>query len=93
MQNENSSPATSSRHGQLSGESKGANSTAQAATSAENEQLLQKYLIEKMAIYLAKMSMHEMTLAVRHPSLLAVGAIYVALKICEQLKKKELINA
>lgn len=27
------------------------------------------------------------------PSLLAVGAIYVALKICEQLKKKEFINA
>jgi len=46
-----------------------------------------------MSIYLAKMSMHEINLAVRNPSLLAVGAIYVALKICEQLKKKELINA
>lgn len=88
VQNENSSPATTSR--QASGEQKGATT---AATPAESEQLLQKYLIEKMAIYLAKMSMHEMTLAVRHPSLLAVGAIYVALKICEQLKKKELINA
>ena len=39
------------------------------------------------------MSMHDLDLATRHPSLLAVGAIYVALKICEQLKKKELINA
>lgn len=46
-----------------------------------------------MSIYLAKMSMHEISLSVRNPSLLAVGAIYVALKICEQLKKKELINA
>jgi hypothetical protein len=46
-----------------------------------------------MAIYLAKMSMHDMDLSGRNPSLLAVGAIYVALKICEQLKKKDLINA
>lgn len=60
---------------------------------AEKEAHLQKYLIEKMSIYLAKMSMHEINLSVRNPSLLAVGAIYVALKICEQLKKKELINA
>ena len=37
--------------------------------------------------------MHELNLSVRNPSLLAVGAIYVALKICEQLKKKELINS
>ena len=51
---------------------------------------MQKYLIEKMAIYLAKMSMHDLNLSVRHPSLLAVGAIYVSLKICEQLKKKDL---
>ena len=62
-------------------------------TPAEKDAHLQKYLIEKMSIYLAKMSMHEINLAVRTPSLLAVGAIYVALKICEQLKKKELINA
>ena len=54
---------------------------------------VQNYLIEKMSIYLAKMSMHDPDLATRHPSLLSIGAIYVALKICEQLKKKELINA
>jgi hypothetical protein len=54
---------------------------------------VQQYLIEKMSIYLAKMSMHDIELASRNPSLLAVGAIYVALKICEQLKKKDLINA
>jgi transcription initiation factor TFIIIB Brf1 subunit/transcription initiation factor TFIIB len=54
---------------------------------------LQDSLIEKMSIYLAKMSMHDSELSSRNPSLLAVGAIYVALKICEQLKRKDLINA
>ena len=67
--------------------------TKDMRSAAEKEAHLQKYLIEKMSIYLAKMSMHEINLSVRNPSLLAVGAIYVALKICEQLKKKELINA
>lgn len=52
----------------------------------------QNYLIEKMCIYLSKMSMHSVELATRLPSLLAVGSIYVALKICEQLTKKDLIN-
>jgi len=46
-----------------------------------------------MSIYLAKMSMHDVDLTSRPPSLLAVGSIYVALKICEQLKKKDLINS
>lgn len=45
-----------------------------------------------MSVYLAKMAMHAEELATRNSSLLAVGAIYVALKICEQLKKKDLIN-
>ena len=45
-----------------------------------------------MAIYLAKMAMHEGELSTRMPSLLAVGSIYVALKICEQLKQKDLIS-
>jgi len=53
---------------------------------------VQSYLIEKMAIYLAKLSMHDITISSKRPSLLAVGAIYVALKICEQLKQKDLIN-
>lgn len=39
------------------------------------------------------MSMHDVDLCSRNPSLLAVGAIYVALKICEQLKKKDFINS
>jgi hypothetical protein len=41
----------------------------------------------KMALYLAKMSMHDYELSGRKPSLVAVGSLYVALKICEQLKK------
>lgn len=58
----------------------------------EDHKLVENFLIEKMAIYLAKMSMHDLYLSSKRPSLLAVGSIYVALKICEQLKKKELIN-
>ena len=46
-----------------------------------------------MAIYLAKMSMHDLNISVRNPSLLAVGSIYVSLKICEQLRKRDLINS
>jgi len=40
-----------------------------------------------MSLYLAKMTMHDYELAGKKPSLCAVGALYVALKICEQLKK------
>ena len=36
--------------------------------------------------------MHDYELSGRKPSLVAVGALYVALKICEQLKKKVLIT-
>ena len=46
-----------------------------------------------MAVYLAKMALHEMNISVRNPSLLAVGSIYVSLKICEQLRRRDLINA
>lgn len=46
-----------------------------------------------MSIYLAKMAMHDSDLAARKPSLLAVGSIYVALKISEQLKKKDFITS
>jgi len=49
-------------------------------------------LIEKMALYLAKMALHDYELAGRLPSLQAVGALYVSLKICEQLKKTSLIT-
>ena len=49
-------------------------------------------LILKMSLYLAKMSMHDYELAGQAPSLLATGALYVSLKICEQLKKTQLIH-
>ena len=55
-------------------------------TNSESE-AGQKLLIQKMALYLAKMSMHDYELSGRKPSLIAVGALYVALKICEQLKR------
>lgn len=59
----------------------------------DEEAKAENYLIEKMSIYLAKMAMHDLDLSHRKPSLLAIGSIYVALKICEQLKKKDLINS
>lgn len=37
--------------------------------------------------------MHDHELSSRKPSLLAIGSIYVALKICEQLKRKEFISS
>jgi len=53
---------------------------------------VESFLIEKMAVYLCKMSMHDYYLSTKKPSLIAVGSIYVALKICEQLKKKQFIS-
>ena len=61
------------------------NATPQPA----NESLL----IEKMSLYLAKMALHDYEVQGRRPSLQAVGALYVALKICEQLRKTQLITA
>jgi len=50
------------------------------------------HLIHKMAMYLGKMSMHDYELSGRRPSLVGIGALYVALKICEQLKRDTLIT-
>ena len=50
-----------------------------------------KLLIYNMALFLGKMSMHDYELAGRKPSIVGVGALYVALKICEQLKREDLI--
>ncbi len=52
-----------------------------------NGQTNEKLLIEKMSLYLAKMALHDYELSGKKPSLQAVGSLYVALKICEQLKK------
>ncbi len=49
-------------------------------------------LIYKMAMYLAKMSMHNSDLSGKRPSIVAIGSLYVALKICEQLKRDTLIT-
>ena len=38
------------------------------------------------------MSMHDYELSGRRPSLVGIGALYVALKICEQLKRETLIT-
>ena len=43
-------------------------------------------------MYLGKMAMHDYDLSGKKGSLVAVGALYVALKICEQLKKIQLIT-
>lgn len=53
---------------------------------------IQQYLVEKMAISLAKMCMQDMNLAKKLPSVLAVGVIYVTLMTLEQTKKKDLLN-
>lgn len=45
-----------------------------------------------MALYLAKMSLHDYDLSGKKPSILAVGSLYVALKICEQLKRVHLLT-
>jgi len=50
------------------------------------------HLIFKMAMYLGKMSMHDYELSGRKPSLVGIGALYVALKIVEQLKRETLIT-
>jgi len=51
-----------------------------------------KHLIHKMAMYLAKMAIHDYELSGKRPSLVAIGVLYVSLKICEQLKRQDLIT-
>jgi hypothetical protein len=45
-----------------------------------------------MAIYLAKMALHHETLCTKPASLLGASSIYVALKICEQMRQKPLFS-
>ncbi len=59
-----------------------------------NQDSADRELINKMAIYLAKMNLHDYELcSTKKPSLLAVAALYVSLKICEQLRKMHLIDS
>ncbi len=51
-----------------------------------------KELVEKMAIYLTKMCSHDYGFCTYRPSLFAIGALYVAVKICEQLKKSSILS-
>jgi hypothetical protein len=53
---------------------------------------VERCLLERMSIYLAKMSVHHMDLASLKPSFLAIGSIYVSLEICGTLIKKSLMN-
>ena len=57
-----------------------------------DKEKVENLLIQKMALNLAKMTMHEYGLCGERPSLLSIGSVYVALKICEQLKKLTLIT-
>lgn len=45
-----------------------------------------------MALYLSKITVHDYQLSGQIPSLVGVGCLYVALKICEQLKRASLIS-
>lgn len=58
----------------------------------EKTKQLHSVLIEKLAIYFAKMGVHDYEMAVQPPSLVAVGALYVCLKVIEHMKKLSLIN-
>lgn len=51
-----------------------------------------KEFIQIMSIYLAKMSVHHETLCVLKPSLLGVSSIFVALKICEQMRQQTILT-
>ena len=50
-----------------------------------------KLLLYRMSIYLAKMAMHSYDFSEILPSQLAIGALFISLKLSEQLKKTELI--
>lgn len=67
-----------------------------------NEQILNshpdKRFIHMMSVYLAKMAVHHQVLYGQSSSMIGCSAIYVALKICEQMRQstiltKELCNA
>ena len=50
-------------------------------------------LLKHVALYLAKMNLHDYTLIVnREPSLISASTVFVALKICEQINKVEYLT-
>ena len=48
--------------------------------------------IKLMSIYLGKMALHHEYLCTKQSSLIAVSSIYVALKICEQMKQRPILT-
>ena len=48
--------------------------------------------ITLMSIYLAKMSLHHENLCTKQSSLQGAASIYVALKICEQMRQKTILT-
>jgi len=47
-----------------------------------------KVLQYRMALYLSKLSVHDYSLSGMNVSLIAIGCVYVSLKIVEQLKRE-----
>ena len=66
--------------------------TAEEKAEQLLEAQLQSFFVEKMAVYLAKLTQHDSTLAGKRPAVLSVGCIGVALQMCETLKKKCLVD-
>jgi hypothetical protein len=52
----------------------------------------EKDFIYMMSIYLGKMSLHHELLCTKESSLLGASSIYVALKICEQMRQTTIIS-
>lgn len=61
-----------------------------------NESVLSKHedkeFIQLMSVYLAKMSIHHEGLCAKQASLIGTSSIYVALKICEQMRQKSILT-
>jgi hypothetical protein len=61
-----------------------------------NESVLSKHeysqFIKLMSIYLAKMALHHEGLCTKEASLIGTSSIYVAIKICEQMRQKSILT-
>ena len=51
-----------------------------------------KQFIHLMSVYLAKMAVHHEQLCYKQSSLLGAASVYVALKICEQMRSKTILT-
>ena len=63
-------------------------SEPQESNSESGKKLLQY----RMALYLCKLSVHDYSMSGMKASLIAIGCVYVSLKIVEQLKREQLIQ-